>query len=374
MNVDSINVVIILNDYTKMGGVEKVTANLSELFINSNSNFNFQGVISLNKEFNDPKIKYSSKISIFVMKVEEIKYFIKEKKITHVIIQSQVLKETLDILKELDGLGVKKFPVLHNTPHVYLKFFYKKNNLMGFIKYLKMIFVTRQINLFLFKEVIRRSKKFLLVSKKAEEELKIILPVKYHNKISFIYNAQDVPIKNYSDCSKENLIVYSGRLAYDKQVLKAVKLLVPTLKKNSNWRLEILGDGPEGNMIKKYLLDNNVKNIFLKGRVDNVFEYLSRSKISFLYSLYEGLPTSMLEAAFCENVLIASNSSGGVTDIVKNNINGFIVESDIDFIDKIESLIINDNLIYSLRVGNHSVLKNFNNNEILELWKKLFYS
>lgn len=370
MNVDNINVVIIMNDYTKMGGVEKVTANLSELFMNSD--FCFQGVISLNKEFDNPKIKYPNQLSFFVMKIEEIKGFIQEKKITHVIIQTQLLKETLDILIELNELDVKKFPVLHNTPYAYLKFFYRKNNVVDFIKYLKMILITRQRSLYFLKEIIKCSNRLLLVSKKAEEELKTILPLKYHNKISFIYNAQSIQIECGNNCNKENIIVYAGRLAYDKRVFKAVQLLAPILKINSNWSLEILGDGDEKKIIEKFLLDNNINNIFLRGSIDNVFEYLSKSKISFLYSLYEGLPTSMLEASFYNNVLVTSDSKGGVSDIVENNINGFIVGSDIEFVRKIESLIVNETLNMNLRNGNASVRKKFNNSIILQLWEELF--
>lgn len=364
------NVVIIMNDYTKMGGVEKVTANLCKLFIKSD--INLFGVMSLNKEFELPKIKYPKEISFFVIEVKEIKQIIQKNKITHVIIQTQRLKETLDILKELKELKVKKIPVLHNTPYAYLNYFYEKNNLIGFVKYLKMILITRQRSLYFFNQILKLSNKFLLVSAKAEVELKNILSVKYHNKISYIYNAQDIQEDNNFNFSKENIIVYAGRLAYDKQVFRAIQLLSPILKRNNNWRLEILGDGPEKFSIEKFIIENKINNVYLRGSVNNVSEYLSRSKISFLYSLYEGLPTSMVEASFYKNVLVASNSKGGISDIIENNINGFIVESDIDFVNKIEELIINDTLNLSLRNGNASILEKFNNLKILNLWKELF--
>ncbi|MDR0234811.1 glycosyltransferase [Acinetobacter sp.] len=368
MNIENVNVIIIINDYTKMGGVEKVTANLSKLFMCSN--FSFQGVISLNREFDNPKIKYPAQLPFFVMKTGEIKKIIQEKKITHVIIQTQLLKETLDILKQLDGLDVKKIPVLHSTPYAYLRFFYKKNNIIDFIRYLKMIFITRQRSLYFIKEIIKRSNKFLLVSKKAEEELKFILAPKYHNKISFIYNAHDIQVERNNN--KENIIVYAGRLAPEKQVFKAVKLLAPILKANSNWHLEILGEGCEKNIIENFILDNNINNVFLRGSVDNVFDYLSRAKISFLYSLYEGLPTSMLEASFYNNVLVTSDSKGGVSDIVENNINGFIVNNDMEFVRKVESLIADETLAINLSNGNSRVRQKFDNTKIIKLWENLF--
>ncbi|ENV34778.1 glycosyltransferase [Acinetobacter gerneri] len=366
----SANVVIIMNDYTKMGGVEKVTSNLSKLFMSSN--IKLFGIISLNQEFNEPKIQYPVEMPIFLMSIEEIQKFIQENKITHVIIQTQLLKETVEILKEIKELKVKKFPILHNTPYAYLNYFYEKNNLKGFLKYLKMILVTKQRSMYFFRKIVELSDKFLLVSKKAEIELKSILPIKFHNKISYIYNAQDIQKENNVNFNKENIIVYAGRLAYDKQVFKAIQLLEPILKNNSDWSVEILGDGPEREIIEKFIIDNNINNIFLRGSVDNVFEYLSRSKISFLYSLYEGLPTSMLEASICKNVLIGSSSKGGISDIIENNVNGFIVENDSDFVKKIESLIENDILNTNLRNGNSIVLKKFNNTRILESWEKLF--
>lgn len=370
-----VRVVIILNDYTKLGGVEKVTSNLASLFLKSN--IPFYGIVSLNKKYDNPKIKYAKEVNIWVVELKNLKYFVKKNEISHVIIQSQLLKETSDIINEIKSDRVSVYPVLHSTPYAYLNWFLKVNNLVDFLKMIKMKFITKKRSIYFFKKIINASEAFLMVSSAAEKELKLILPNKYHEKIKYIYNPQSLEqvsdIGDYKSIKKEDIIVYLGRLVYEKQVLKTLILLTPVLKRNSTWRFEILGEGPEKVLIEKHIFENKLSNVIVRGRVDNISTYLKKSKISVLYSFFEGLPTSMLEGAFHYNVLVSSNSKGGISDIIKNDINGFIVESDSDFVNKIELLMLNNEKLEKLKEGNEIILANFDNTNILKLWEKILF-
>lgn len=67
------------------------------------------------------------------------------------------------------------------------------------------------------------------------------------------------------------------------------------------------------------------KNVFLPGPVDNVYDYLNKSKIFVLPSKYEGVPISILEAMNCGLPIIASNV-GGVPEIVESGKNGILLK------------------------------------------------
>ena len=88
----------------------------------------------------------------------------------------------------------------------------------------------------------------------------------------------------------------------------------------------IIGEGEERsgleNLINKLNLENKV---FLVGFLDNANQYLKAFDIFTLTSIKEGLPYTILEAGLAGLPVIAT-SVGGIPDIIKNNIDGLLVE------------------------------------------------
>jgi glycosyltransferase involved in cell wall biosynthesis len=73
--------------------------------------------------------------------------------------------------------------------------------------------------------------------------------------------------------------------------------------------LNIIGWGPQGNEIRSYVREENVKNVVLHGRLPDsqVIEYLRRSWIIVNPALYEGgHPYSVLEGLVHGNVPVLS--------------------------------------------------------------------
>ena len=63
------------------------------------------------------------------------------------------------------------------------------------------------------------------------------------------------------------------------------------LKQNKDWKWIVLGDGEERKKLETITKENDLeKQLFLKGRVENVEWYLNRAKLFVLTSRYEGLP------------------------------------------------------------------------------------
>ena len=355
-------IAILLHDYSQLGGVEKVSANLAKAFIDEK--MPFWGILSLEAANDVPKINYPKEINICVLNGKKIEDIIKQNSITHVIIQIQLLSEAVKLSRILSGLGVKVISVLHNSPYLYVKWLYPKTNFRSYLSYLKTDIFSKIKNKIYFKSLIKYSSSLLMVSKRAKEEMVEILGKDYEN-LDYIYNF--VPVLNNSlNLEKKNIIIYGGRLAKDKRVFETVKILSPLLKKYSNWQYHIYGEGEEEEMIREYLLINKINNIKLMGVVKNMDEYLSQSKICLLYSLFEGLPTIFIEAAKNQNVLVSSNSKGGVSDIIKNN--GYIIDNNAELYSKIEYLIENEDVLEKMKLENNNILEKFNNRNILSKW------
>lgn len=91
--------------------------------------------------------------------------------------------------------------------------------------------------------------------------------------------------------------------------------------------LNILGEGAElaklESIIKKLGIQNKVT---LLGRDDNPFKYMRSANIVVLSSLYEGFPNVVLEANACGKYVVAFECPGVNEEIIKNNINGLLVE------------------------------------------------
>lgn len=361
---------IIVNDFSKLGGVEKVTSNLSFLFLDNN--LPLHSIISLSQEYKKSKIEYPEALTIEVIKdPDKIIDYILKNNIGYIIYQLQELDQACFICEKIKSKVryLKIYFILHNTPFLYLKRLLPNVSFLDPLRELKMNLYTKYKNLFFFKKALLLCDKFILLSPENMKEFKSIFTKNTDSKIDYIYNPSSYSY--YSDIKdKQNIITYLGRLAVGKRVLETVKIIAPLLK-YYNWKFIILGDGDERSRIQEFINEQNISNVKLLGSVSNVNEYLVKSKITVLYSLFEGLPTSLLEAGFCENALVASNSKGGVKDIIKNGGNGYIVEDDNELFKKIQNLILDEKLLKNMQKNNVFLKDKFSNESILRKWETI---
>ena len=113
--------------------------------------------------------------------------------------------------------------------------------------------------------------------------------------------------------------------------VKNHKFLLESFKtylRNHNSSLFLLvGDGELKVECEKYCIENSMmKNVVFTGAVNDVGKYLAQSKVLVLTSFYEGNPISILEG-ISAGLVIVSSDVGGVSDVVSNNINGFLYAS-----------------------------------------------
>ncbi len=159
-------------------------------------------------------------------------------------------------------------------------------------------------------------------------------------KIRVIYNEVDF---KRSSLSKEearkkigisgNIIVSIGRLVYWKGFRMLVKIMPALLKINQFFRLVIIGDGPE-----KQVLESMIKNLGLEKKAylvgkksqEDLADYLVASDIFVLNTGYEGFSHQILEVMMA-GVPVITTSVGGNREIIHQGENGFMVKYNDEF-------------------------------------------
>lgn len=132
----------------------------------------------------------------------------------------------------------------------------------------------------------------------------------------FVKSQETVTDDWFTNKSKP-IIISVGRLDQQKDYVTLLEAFAILLKEVDS-RLLILGDGSQRSLLEKKIktlnLGNNVK---LPGFVENPYKYLAKSDLFVLSSIYEGLPTVIIEAIALGLPLVLTDCPGGNREIIK---------------------------------------------------------
>ncbi len=153
-------------------------------------------------------------------------------------------------------------------------------------------------------------------------------------KIKVIYNAvpaPDMPLSRAQAKAKLGLagdiIISAGRLVPWKGFAELIEVMPELLKVNPNFKLIIIGSGPEKEklsaQIKSLNLSSAVK-ILAKMPPAGLYLYLRAADFFVLNSAYEGLPHIVIEAMHLGTPVIASQA-GGNREVVKHKQTGWLI-------------------------------------------------
>lgn len=151
-------------------------------------------------------------------------------------------------------------------------------------------------------------------------------PRMIHNGISaeFIQAARAVP-KNRED--SEYLHIGSiGRLTEQKGFIYLIQAMPSLLSSFPKLKLEILGEGELKDTLLAEIetlgLQDSVK---ILGKQSDVIPFLKRLDLFVLPSLWEGLPTVVLESMACGTPVLATDIPG-TRELINHEVNGWLVE------------------------------------------------
>jgi colanic acid/amylovoran biosynthesis glycosyltransferase len=169
-------------------------------------------------------------------------------------------------------------------------------------------------------------------------------------------------------------LLYVGRLA----VVKGLPILLESLailqRSHPDILLTVVGDGPDRSQLEQMTeqlgLSGNVKFVGYQSQAE-VRKYMQETDIFVMSSFAEGVPVVLMEA-MAASVPVIATQIAGVSELVENNINGYLVPpgDTISLADRIEKLLSDHQLRSVLgAAGRTKVAKEFNiHNEVASLY------
>ena len=166
---------------------------------------------------------------------------------------------------------------------------------------------------------------------------------------------------------KSNPIQYItvGRLSKEKGIDRILKVLS---KVDFPFHYTLIGNGAEKerlfSLIENYGLQDKITHIeFTK----NVAKCLSESGLFLQGSYFEGFQNCLIESCSVGTPVIAFKAPGGTKEIVENGVNGFIVDTEKDYLEKLK-----DSREWNPEKVRASVYDKFNKDIILKQYEDLF--
>ncbi len=203
------------------------------------------------------------------------------------------------------------------------------------------------------------AKKIKLISDK-----NVIVQPSGINKIFFEPN-----IKNHNNATMQVITV--ANLVPKKNL----NLVLDIAKELQSINFIIVGDGNEKSRIQKRITNENIDNLKLLGfkTLDEVKTLYCESNLFLLTSYAEGTPTAILEAMKCGLPIVCSNI-GGIKELIKENINGNVIDGYIkeDYIKKM--LKFDSNLIKKVSENNSLLADRFSWGKVSLKITKIIYS
>jgi glycosyltransferase involved in cell wall biosynthesis len=142
------------------------------------------------------------------------------------------------------------------------------------------------------------------------------------------YDPRILELSNLTDGSiPGEYILAVGRLTASKNY----KLLIDAfaiLIKTKSCRLVFAGDGEARNQLEKYAQSRNILHLItFLGNVSNPYTLMRKSKTLVMTSLYEGLPTVLIEALACCCNIVCVDGAGGSFEIISEQQLGTFVRN-----------------------------------------------
>jgi|GEM_PF-1953617 len=189
------------------------------------------------------------------------------------------------------------------------------------------------------------------------------------------YNPIDFPLNTVDFKERDNIILGVGRLTLQKNFNDLIEAINLIKNEIGNWKVHIYGEGelkPDLiHKIEKYELEDI---IIIKKFTTNISKVYNNAKLLISTAIFEGQSMCILEALSYNIPVISYNCNFGPNEMIRNNVNGFLIDFDPKSLAiKISKLLNDEHLLNSFSENAKDNLKHFSNENILNDWIK-FYS
>lgn len=188
--------------------------------------------------------------------------------------------------------------------------------------------------------------------------------------ISIIPN-QIETFPNKSKLEAKNIIMV-GRFSAEKSYDRVVPLAQFLQKRHPDWSITIFGGGESvyrKNVVQLFS-DNNLTNIRVEMPVQNIYKEYLASSIYLITSRNEAMPLALLEAKSA-GLPVIGYANQGVNALVKDNEDGFIVETEEALLQKIVVLIKEIDVRQRMAEASLRNIKQYSEEIIVQKWLAL---
>lgn len=236
-----------------------------------------------------------------------------------------------------------------------------------------------------------KNRKFLFIEKIMQKECGAIIPVSFYdeknlikekitsnivcipngidkNELNIVTN-DEIKQKIINSKNKGNFNVISiARISKQKKFEMFLKVAEKLEKENITFFWIGTPTDPEEEIKYNNLIKNNKipSNVYLLGELQNAGAYIQFADLFVLFSNYEGLPITIIEALASGKPVIASYV-GGISELIDNGENGFLINSTEEAVDRILFVSQNNSLLQEM--GKSSYKKFVNNYTVEKMYK-----
>ena len=332
--------ILFLMKVFEIGGQEVVTATLAKSFVDHGHNVS---IAVFNKPNPQMVARLDTRVKVYTIgefrytesNVRKLRKILIQEKADIVINQWGLPYVPAKVLhKARRGLGIKTIAVYHNSPDsnarlkgVELALEHTDNPLKRLLLFCKM-FAFKQITSRSMRYVYYHSDLYMVLSPSFIDKFKNFTGIKNPNHLVVQTNPVTIDASDYkfSPEEKQKEVLYVGRLEHNqKRVNRVIETWEFIEEHNPNWKLTIVGDGPERSNLEQISNNIGLKRVSFVG-FQNPNEYYKRAAVLMLTSEYEGFPLVIAECMSFGVVPIVYGSYSAVYDIIENGKNGAIVE------------------------------------------------
>lgn len=170
-------------------------------------------------------------------------------------------------------------------------------------------------------------------------------------------------------------ILSVGRIeGENKRPFITIKSFAEICHKYPHWVLDFYGpitDQSYMQEIQKFIKERGLeKRISYKGVSENLQTIYENADILGFPSKYEGFSMVVTEAMESGLPVLGFKTSPGVNEMITNNYNGFLVESEEEYIEKLELLLADCDLRNNMAIQAHKSVEKLSNGYVWDLWEE----
>ena len=362
--------------------IEKVTEILSNYLVNKGYTISILSFIQNPSAFNK-----RAEIHYYQMPEQQYKSEKNNKYITELLVKEMydiiIMQDSYApienyILNNKSRIKTKLIIVEHNTPNCgWLQFKYNlktkkkiKDWLLAPYHYWYMSSHTTQR----IQKLYSQCDRYVLLSSKYIPIIKKVGNLPNFEKGYCINNPLTIPPNSTYNSNKNKEILFIGRFTQQKGINMLLKIWKNISKKHLDWNLILVGGGELEPYIKKYIKKNQLNNISLEPFTKDPSIYYKRASILCLPSIFEGWGLVLTESMNYSCIPIAFHSFEAITEIINDQINGFIVPcfKTKSYQEKLEFLIMNTSIRKKMSIEAFKKSQKFDIKNIGYQWEKLF--